>query len=144
MSRCKKLSEAKCGYVEVLTTERAGSPFGYRLVGASPGPQIVVAGYCSSAELVFDRLLSNPTLAWICGNLVLINLDLLDDLMSELSSIPRLGTTDQTLILPYIDVGDGDEAIVRHSYHMVLRACADLGMIAGPGVASASEKVTDP
>ena len=81
-------------------------------------------------------------LASMCGNLVLINLDLLDDLMIELSSIPRLGTTDQTLILPYIDVGDEDEAVVRRSCDMVLRACADLGLIAGPGVADTSEKET--
>ena len=142
MSRCKKLSKAECGYVEVLTTERAGSPFGYRLVGPTPGPQIVVAGFCSSAERVFDHLLSNPTLAWMRGNLVLVNLDLLGDLMIELSSIPRLGTTDRTLILPYIDDSDGAEAIVRRSCDIVLRACADLKMIAGPCVPVTSEKET--
>ncbi|NNE35404.1 MAG: hypothetical protein HKN13_09215 [Rhodothermales bacterium] len=76
------------------------------------------------------------------GTLVLINLDLLDDLKCDLSSIRRLGTIDGTLILPYIGVEDENETNVILSYHSVLRTCAELGMIAGCGFDDTSEKET--
>lgn len=56
-------------FIEVLTSEINGQPFGYRVVGHDAGPQIVVAGICASAASVFDRLLSIPSLGWIRGSL---------------------------------------------------------------------------
>ncbi len=134
MTTFRKLTKASSGYVEILTTERTGTDFAYRLVGASAGPQVAVAGVCPSAGRVFDRLLSIPSLPWMRGNLILIRLDALDNLLGELSSLSPLGEIDQTIILPWTDEGAADDALIRRSYHMVLRACADLGMITGRGV----------
>ncbi|MBY6057165.1 hypothetical protein [Leisingera daeponensis] len=134
MSNWKKLSEADFGYTEALTAAADGTVLGYRLVGASAGPQLVVAGICPSTEHVFDRLLSIPTLPWMRGSLVLIRAGALDNLLSDLSSVSVLGENDRTLVLPFTDTDRIDERTVRRSYHQVLRACASLGMISGRGV----------
>ena len=140
MSWLKELSkQSACGCVEVLTTERTGNRFGYRLVGASAGPQIVVAGTCSSAEKVFDRMLSIPTLPWMRGNLILVRLDALDDFVGEISALKPFGKIDRTLILPWTSDEETSDLFTRRSYHKVLRACADLGKIAGRGVARMGE-----
>lgn len=134
MADFKNLTKADSGYVEVMTNEKTGMAFGYRLTGASAGPQLVVAGTCPSAEKVFDRLLAIPSLPWMRGNLVLIRLDALDNLLGDLSSLSPLGPVDRTLVLPLPDAKELDETLTLHSYHMVLRACAELGMISGRGV----------
>ncbi len=136
MATFTKLKEANCGYVEIMATEQTGTSFGYRLVGASAGPQIVVAGICPSAAQVFVRLLAIPSLPWMRGNLVLIRLDALDNLWGDLSLMSPLGEIDRTLILPWSDIEDTDAELIRRGYLMVLRACAELGMICGRGVAS--------
>ena len=128
-------SDTESAFLEVLTTQAGGRVFGHRLVGASPGPQAVAAGTCSAAEEVFDRLLSIPTLRWMRGTLVLIRLDALDDPVGELSVLPPIGHVDRTLMLPWPDADTPEDLLVRRSYHMVLRLCAKLGMIAGRGVA---------
>lgn len=135
MTKWERLTENECGFVEVLTTERTGIPFGCRLVGAKTGPQVAAAGACPSAEVVFNRLLSIPTLPWLRGNLILLRLDVLDDIFAELSSLASLGEIDRTVMLPWVSSEeDDDQAVLRRSYQMVLRACADLGMISGRGV----------
>jgi hypothetical protein len=53
------------------------------------------------------------------GNLILIRLDALDNLLGELSSLSPLGEIDQTIILPWTDEGAADDALIRRSYHMV-------------------------
>lgn len=138
MTRWERLNENESGFVEVLTTARTGTAFGCRLVGAKPGPQLAVAGVCPSAEIVFDRLLSIPTLPWLRGNLILLRLDVLDDILMELSSLSSMGEIDRTVMLPWVDPDQEDRQTLRRSYHMVLRACADLGMISGRGVAPAN------
>ena len=127
------------GFVEVLASERTGAPFGYRLQGTKAGPQLVVAGVCPFAEDVFDRILRIPTLPWIRGTLVLLRLDALDNVSSDLQSLDPLGPVDRTLTLP-IHNGEALEAFeVRRSYHQILRTCAELGMIAGRGVAAETQ-----
>lgn len=49
----KRPSESDCGYVEVLTTHHTGAVYGHRLVGATAGPQVLIAAFCPSAEQVF-------------------------------------------------------------------------------------------
>ncbi|MEL6102726.1 MAG: hypothetical protein AAFR68_15620, partial [Pseudomonadota bacterium] len=82
MATWKTLTESDAGYVEVLTTSQ-GAVFGYRLKGASAGPQVVVAGVCPNAEQVFERLLLTPTLPWMRGTLIVIRLDALDDMLGD-------------------------------------------------------------
>lgn len=125
------------GYTEVFTTEDTGKVFGYRLVGAAAGPQIVVASTCPSARTVFERLLAIPTLPWMRGNLVLIQLDALEDIARDMSSLTSLGAIDRTVILPCDAVNETKEAVTRRNYHLVLRTCAQMGMITGRGVARA-------
>lgn len=126
-----------CGYLEVFCTPDTGTPFGYRLVGASPGPQLVVAGHCTASADIFDRLLNIPTLPWMRGNLVLIRLDALDNLVQDIGSIAHIGTVDRTVILPNDADAPLDERAQRRTYHAILRTCAQLGMISGRGVAPA-------
>lgn len=140
MATWKTLTESDAGYVEVLTTSNNGGVFGYRLKGASAGPQVVAAGVCPSAEQVFERLLRIPTLPWMRGALVLIRLDALDDMLGDLNGLAPLGPIDRTIILPWSSANRPSEAEVRRNYHLVLRACADLGMISGRGVSRRSEQ----
>ncbi|MEL6418525.1 MAG: hypothetical protein AAFQ55_07860 [Pseudomonadota bacterium] len=139
MSTWKTLTESDAGYVEVLTTSQ-GAVFGYRLKGASAGPQVVVAGVCPNAEQVFERLLLTPTLPWMRGTLIVIRLDALDDMLGDLHGLAPLGPIDRTIILPWSSANQSNETEVRRNYHIVLRACADLGMISGRGVSRRSER----
>lgn len=135
MTNWKTLSEADAGFVEILTNDRDGTPFGYRLRGNAAGPQLVVAGFCPMAMPIFDRLLSIPTLPWMRGTLVLVRLDILDECLQDLMRLDPLGPVDRTIILPWSHTDEPDTRTLLAQYHMVLRACADLGMISGRGVA---------
>ncbi|AHD03046.1 hypothetical protein [Leisingera methylohalidivorans] len=139
MSNWKKLAEAGHGYVEALTATADGAVVGYRLVGASSGPQVVVAGICPASEHVFDRLLAIPTLSWIRGILVLIRIEALDNLLSVLPSVLASGEIDRTLVLPFSDAEQADGRVIRRSCHRVLRAWASLGMISGRGLPRGQE-----
>jgi hypothetical protein len=126
-------SPAINGDIQVLKTESTGTVYGYRLVGANAGPQIVVAGHCDSAQQVFDRLIAIPTLPWMRGSLVFVRLDMLDDINADFDVLAPLGKVDRTLVLPLAD-DTNKERVVRAAYHDVLRACTELGMISGRGV----------
>lgn len=137
MGTVEKLHHNGCSFVNVLTTQSTGAIFGYRLQGAAAGPQLVVAGTCSNAVAAFDRILRIPTLPWMKGTLVLIQLDKLADIDADLSALPNLGAIDRTLILPWDQ--NGGALAVRRSCNQVLRACTDLGMIRGRGVSFREE-----
>ncbi|WP_415918839.1 hypothetical protein [Tateyamaria sp. SN6-1] len=137
MGTVEQLNKTESGFAEVLTTQATGEVYGHRLRGAAPGPQLVVAGMCASAEIVFDRLLQIPTLPWMKGNLLLIQLNKLDNLQFDLATLPPLGIIDRTLVLPWDSSDETDVIAARRNYHLVLRTCAELGMIQGRGVASA-------
>ena len=124
----------ECGYVDVLTSEANGLTIGYRFIGARPGPQLAIAGFCKSSEQVFDRLISIPSLPWMRGKLVFLRLDALDSEATDLSRIPFLGSVDRTVTLPWTDSFELDDKAVREGYRMVLRACAAMGMISGRGI----------
>ncbi|MEL7026450.1 MAG: hypothetical protein AAGO57_04355 [Pseudomonadota bacterium] len=118
-------------FVEVLTNPMSGQVFGNRLMGAGPGPQLVVAGFGNDAEETFDHLMSIPTLPWMRGRLILLSLDALSETAMEIDTLSPLGSVDRTMILPTDASSDdrsGDNA--RH----VLRTMTELGMIAGRGV----------
>ena len=134
MPRWTKTFETESGYVEVLTSDKDGTPFGYRLVGARTGPQVVIAGTCPTSDVIFDRLMSLPTLPWMRGNLVLIRLDAMDGMLGDLTEISSLGEIDRTLVLPWGDKNCLNETAIRRSYHAVRRVCTDMGMISGRGV----------
>ena len=97
----------------------------------------MAAGSCPVAEQVFDRILRIPTLPWMRGTLVLIHLDALDLWGRDFAALAELGTVDRTVMLPWSSGDAPDERAMRQTYHQVLRVCADLGMIAGRGVARA-------
>ncbi|MGJ8603274.1 MAG: hypothetical protein ACSHXH_04035 [Marivita sp.] len=134
MSKRTIIAERDAGYLEVFCTQTTGTIFGHRLVGTAPGPQLVVASHCQTSAHVFERLLNIPTLPWMRGNLVLIRLDALDDLVMDITSIAHIGIVDRTMILTE---NTTDPNVQRRNYHMILRACAQLGMISGRGVAPA-------
>ena len=135
MSKGANIAANLSGFVEVLTTQVTGKPFGYRLQGGSSGPQLVVAGVCDMTDEVFDRIMRIPTLPWMRGSLVLIRLNALDDLFTDLARLNPLGTVDRTLVLPWPDDKVLNAFVLRRNYHLILRTCSDLGMIAGRGVA---------
>ena len=142
MSNWHTVAERECGYLEVFTTQFTGTVFGYRIVGSKLGPQVVVAGSCDASTAVFERLLAIPTLPWLRGNLVLILLDALDDIVHDISSIESIGHVDRTIMLANSPTDDGGKALNQKNYHMILRVCAELGMISGRGVASAPRFAT--
>lgn len=127
-------AQADANYVEVFTCDGNGAVFGYRLVGASAGPQVAVLGSCAAAELAFDRLMNIPTLPWMRGNLVLIQIDALDAAFSQIDALESLGPIDRTITLPRASAVVPTEAEVRQYYQSVLRVCAELGMISGRGL----------
>ena len=135
MSQSQNPQPSDNAFVETLVLPGSDVPFGLRLNGASAGPQVVVAGTCDAAQTVFDRLLSIPTLPWMRGSLVMIQLETLDGMLGDLSDITPLGPIDRTVVLPWANNVEPDELQIRRNYHMVLRLCADMGMIAGRGVA---------
>ena len=96
--------------------------------------EVLVAGMCSDAEMVFERILRIPTLPWMRGSLILIRLDAFDDRLHHMRGIETLGPIERTIHLPIIGWDSPTDAEVRGAYHHVLRACARLGMIAGRGV----------
>ncbi len=141
MTRWKKICENDAGFVEVLTSRASGERIGYRLIGAKAGPQLVAAGVCEAAEHVFDRFLSIPTLPWMRGNLILLRLDVLHDVIDDLEELRPMGRIDQTVLLAWDDGEITSDTMVRRNYHMVLRACTNHGMISGRGVAKENTEV---
>ncbi|SMX38613.1 hypothetical protein [Maliponia aquimaris] len=121
----------ECSFVEVLTDDRSGTVYGYRLTGASAGPQVVVAGMCRTAEDIFERFLALPTLPWMRGTLTLVRLDCFDEATEGAMS---LGPVDCTVVLPWVSEDTVDLGTLRRGYYNVLRICAGLGMIQGRGV----------
>ena len=83
---------------------------------------------------MFDRLLMIPTLPWMRGNLLLIKLNDLHDLVDEIAALRPVGKIDRTVLLPWGSGDLSDDQLIKRGYHSVLRACADLGMITGRGV----------
>lgn len=137
MSNWHTFAAREGGNFEVFTTQTTGSIFGYRVVGTKVGPQVVVAGCRAEAKDVFERLLAIPTLPWLRGNLVLILLDALDDIGRDISKIESIGHIDRTIMLTESSADEGGEKLKRENFHMILRSCAELGMISGRGVTSA-------
>lgn len=133
--------KVSAGFVEVLTSRATGVQIGYRLIGAKAGPQLVAAGTCDIAESVFHRVLSIPSLPWMRGNLVLLRLDVLHDIIDDLAQLQQMGRIDRTLLLAWGGDTTLVDQIVRRNYHMLLRACTELGMISGRGVATGFQYV---
>ena len=134
MTHWRHKPEGDSTFVDVLTCETSGIPFGYRLIGAAPGPQVVVAGIGRIAEQVFDGLMAIPTLPWMRGTLVLVHLDVLDHPAGETALRVPLGPVDRTLKLPWPSQALPEAPLVRQSLHRVLHVCADMGMISGRGL----------
>ncbi|WP_157033288.1 hypothetical protein [Loktanella sp. S4079] len=134
MNSWTTMTEQDSGFAEVLATKKTGRPFGYRLQGSSAGPQLVVAAAHPKTEAVFERILRIPTLPWMRGTMVLIKLDALDDLFADLGLLDPLGQVDRTIMLPWADTKAARDRQLRHNYHLILRACTELGMISGRGV----------
>lgn len=133
-------NEAVCRFAEVYTTAATGRVFGHRITGASAGPQLVVAGHGTAAMQVFLRLMAIPTLPWMRGRLVLIQLDAMDDLIHDISGLTSLGPVDRTMILADAngpDANGADDGLLHRNYHLVLGVCTQLGMISGRGVTAA-------
>ena len=138
MTDWNRLRATEAGFVEVLASTETGEPFGHRLIGSRAGPQIVAAGDCEMTDQVFDRLLSIPTLPWMRGNLILIRLNALHDIVENIEALRPVGKIDRTVLLPWSDGSASDARRVTRGYHTILRACTDLGMIAGRGVSERS------
>lgn len=122
-------------FVEVLTSERSSTVIGYRLGGASPGPNILIAGHAPIADAVYDQLVGLATLPWMRGTLYLISLNALDgqEIGESLSFVPE-DHIDEVLFLPYAGQPEFIEAATKTGYWSILQVCARMGMIDGRGV----------
>ncbi len=129
-------------FVEALTSDKTGEVYGYRLKGRSPGPQVVVAGSFSSASEVYDRLLQIPSLPWMRGSIVLVDLERLEAVAAH-EKIDGIGAVDRTITLPWIDPEVEDDAVVRSVCQMILGICAELGMVTGRGIYPPRSKLVD-
>ncbi len=131
-----EVSEAK--HVEVLTSAGSGAVIGYRLQGGRAGPSVLVAGHNPFAEGIYDRLMALPTLPWLRGSLCLIILETFDNEACPDSLLTDPSDKfDEVLFLPYSPETENGPEMIKEGYWMVLRLCAQLGMIDGRGVSSA-------
>ena len=64
----------------------------------------------------------------------MILLDALDDISGDISSIESIGYIDRTIMLTDSSAEAGGEQLKRRNFYMILRTCAELGMISGRGV----------
>lgn len=123
-----------CSFIEVLTAESTGKTIGYRLGGARPGPNALVATYAMDMEVLVEKLAALPTLPWMWGSLYLVSLDALDETHSNdvKNCIPDVAF-DETIIFPpgnaEVQYGQTGDAYVQ-----TLRMCKGMGMIQGRGV----------
>ena len=113
-------------FTEVLTAPSSGHLIGYRLPGYRPGPTVVIATSKALLEPVSSRLAALPTISWIRGTLILVDIDAIGD---GAWGSPKF--IDATLALPFYT---GWEAAEAHGYWSILRICTHLGMIDGRGV----------
>ncbi|WP_131802285.1 hypothetical protein [Yoonia tamlensis] len=124
-------------FVEVLTTNQQGKPFGLKFGGAFAGPNVLVAGHRPLTSMVCDRLLQLPTIHWMRGTLTVISLDALEEAaMSRSVASVIEGRPDELLFLPYAPRTAFREAAAKESYWSILRLCTSLGMISGRGIPS--------
>lgn len=119
-------------FVEVLQLED-GTPFGYRFLGSGSGPQLAVAGDRASLAPVFDALREIPSLPWMRGAIVLVDLDTLAR-ARRWEALDGLGPIDRTVTLPFDLDHSGSARLKRRICNHVLGVAASLGMIAGRGV----------
>lgn len=130
--------------VEFLTNDRGTATLGFRIGGFNAGPDVLVAGHTPIANLVYDRLLLLPTLAWMRGRLTLVFLHEFEreGLHSHFGKMFD-PSPDELLFLPY-DLIDAHHAkAASEGYWTVLRLCARLGMVTGRGVPAAPDMNSD-
>ena len=132
MTRFIPIEHDACGFLEVFTTEATGEPYAYRLLGVRRGPQLAIAGHGAPADAVFDRLLSIPSLPYIHGSLLLVQLDRLNKSFDDLDRLTLRAPIDRIFMLPSCETGT---VFIRRLCSDVLRVVAGLGMIGGRGVA---------
>lgn len=113
-------------FMEVLTSAFSGATIGYRLPGARPGPNVVVATATGLIEPLTDRLAALPTLPWMRGALEIVDLDAIAD-----GAWHPFRPIDATLSLLSHSAG---EASAKDGYWTILRLCGRLGMIDSRGV----------
>jgi hypothetical protein len=128
MDQPQTRADALGSCVEVLTTAQGDVPFGYRVFGHRRGADLLVAGQGEAAQAVFDRLIANPALPWMHGNLVLVRTDLMGEPEQDQLGVGRSRETGHQLRLP--EIAMGAFALRRHCTD-ILRACADLGKLPG-------------
>jgi hypothetical protein len=128
--------EETAGYrfVEVLAGDKGKNKVGYRLSGGKPGPTVLVAGFGSVAGPVYSRLLDLPTLPWMRGTLILIDLGALDDLNPNHPLLQSFGVIDRMVHLPFAAATTENDDLQQQGYWMVLKICTEMGMISGRGV----------
>ena len=114
--------------VEVVPSTLDDEIGAYRLGGYFSGPSVMLLGHDTAADLVFDRLLCLPTLAWMRGKMTLVFVDRLST--NGWKDIVQHEHIDRTFILPFLLNKD----TCNVQYWRILRACAKLGMINGRGV----------
>ncbi|WP_439153727.1 hypothetical protein [Yoonia sp.] len=123
--------QAATNMAEVLTLPHWQGPVGYRLGGYRPGPTIAVTGHSPVADIVYDRLLRVPTLAWMRGTMILMHMDLTEGhSLHQILGIERGAQIDRVVVLPHLHT----KAALDLGYWHVLQVCTHLGMINGRGV----------
>lgn len=116
--------------VDVITDTTQEAPLGYEICGAFAGPTLLVAGHTAVADLVYDRLMKLPTLAWMHGTLVLVFLDRMERHGLDFH-VSRMTTPapDDLVFLPYDLDPSHHAAAAQDGFEDALRVSARLGMI---------------
>tara|TARA_R100000935_G_scaffold11029_1_gene22081 strand:- start:392 stop:811 length:420 start_codon:yes stop_codon:yes gene_type:complete len=117
--------------VDVITDTAQGASLGYEICGAFAGPTLLVAGHTAIADLVYDRLMKLPTLAWMHGTLVLLFLDRMEkhglDFHVTQMTNPE---PDELVFLPFDLDPAHHAAAAQDGFNDALNVSVRLGMIA--------------
>ncbi len=122
-------------FTERLTYPGHDIPYGYSIGGAFAGPRVLVAGETDLVRATFARLSKLPTLPWMRGQLLIVDLEAADtDTASRATDDIWKTPFDEMIMLPFASRESSFKQGVDDFYWSVLRLCADLGMISGRGV----------
>ena len=119
-------------HAQTFRQQATGLQLGHRLAGKRAGPSVLVLAHAPMADILFQRIAALPTIPWMRGTLYLVAHEALDTIhaCNDMDDV----VIDQSLVLPFPQSFQSQEAAVIQGYHEILRFCAALGMIEGRGV----------
>lgn len=111
-------------HITSILSGPSGQEVGTRITGGYAGPALLVSGDAGIMDRVTLRLAALPSLPWMRGEMMLISSEHLDCALSN--------GLDRDVQL---DIAAADcDGVPGQAYWIILRRCAELGMISGRGV----------